>query len=58
MRAVTFITVICVGGKYGGYANHGRDAGDIIYDLDRPVYKMSISRGPEQVAGWSNDPEQ
>ena len=20
------------------------DAGDIIYDLDRPVYKMSISR--------------
>ena len=31
-------------GKYGGYANHGRDAGDIIYDLDRPVYKMSISR--------------
>lgn len=31
-------------GKYGGYANHGRAAGDIIYDLDRPVYKMQINR--------------
>lgn len=31
-------------GKYGGYANHGREAGDIIYDLDRPVYKMEINR--------------
>lgn len=31
-------------GKYGGYANHGRAAGDIIYDLDRPVYKIEISR--------------
>ncbi len=31
-------------GKYGGYANHGRAAGDIIYDLDRPAYKIEISR--------------
>jgi hypothetical protein len=31
-------------GKYGGYANHGHEAGDIIYDLDRPVYKIEISR--------------
>lgn len=31
-------------GKYGSYANHGRQAGDIIYDLDRPVYKIEISR--------------
>lgn len=36
-------------GKYGGYANHGREAGDIIYDLDRPVYKMEISRDRSQV---------
>jgi hypothetical protein len=31
-------------GKYGGAANHGRAAGDIIYDLDRPVYKIEINR--------------
>lgn len=31
-------------GKYGGFANHGRKPGDIIYDLDRPVYKIEISR--------------
>ena len=31
-------------GKYGGHANHGRPAGDIIYDLDRPTYKIEISR--------------
>lgn len=31
-------------GKYGGYANHGAKAGDIVKDLDRPVYKIEISR--------------
>ena len=31
-------------GKYGGYANHGRAAGDVIADLDRPAYKIEISR--------------
>ena len=31
-------------GKYGGYANYGRQPGDIIYDLDRPVYKIEINR--------------
>lgn len=31
-------------GKYGGYANYGRAAGDIIYDLDRPIYKIEIDR--------------
>lgn len=31
-------------GKYGGYANYGRKAGDIIYDLDRPAYKIEIDR--------------
>jgi hypothetical protein len=31
-------------GKYGGYANHGRQPGDVVYDLDRPVYKIEISR--------------
>lgn len=36
-------------GKYGGHANYGRPAGDIIYDLDRPVYKMSISRDRKQI---------
>ena len=36
-------------GKYGGYANNGRDAGEIIYDLDRPVYKMEISRDRSQL---------
>ena len=31
-------------GKYGGDANHGRPAGDIVYDLDRPAYKIEINR--------------
>lgn len=31
-------------GKYGGDANFGREPGDIIYDLDRPVYKIEINR--------------
>ena len=31
-------------GKYGGPANHGRRPGDIVYDLDRPVYKITIDR--------------
>ena len=31
-------------GKYGGYANHGKQPGDIIYDLDRPVYQMQINK--------------
>ena len=31
-------------GKYGGYANHGRTPGGIIADLDRPTYKIQISR--------------
>lgn len=31
-------------GKYGGYANYGRTAGDVIKDLDRPVYKIEIDR--------------
>lgn len=30
-------------GKYGGYANHGNAAGDIIKDLNAPVYKISIT---------------
>lgn len=36
-------------GKYGGFANNGREAGDIIYDLDRPVYKIEISRDRSQL---------
>ena len=36
-------------GKYGGYANHGRAAGDIIADLDRPAYKIQISRDRTQL---------
>lgn len=31
-------------GKYGGDANHGEEAGGIIKDLDRPAYKIEISR--------------
>ena len=31
-------------GKYGGAANHGRAAGDVIADLNRPAYKIEISR--------------
>ena len=30
-------------GKYGGLANHGRPAGDVIKDLDTPVYKINIT---------------
>ncbi len=31
-------------GKYGGFANGGQAAGGIVKDLDRPVYKIEISR--------------
>ncbi|MDE6544902.1 MAG: RagB/SusD family nutrient uptake outer membrane protein, partial [Paramuribaculum sp.] len=31
-------------GKYGGYANYGRQPGDVIRDLDCPVYKIEINR--------------
>lgn len=31
-------------GKYGGYANYGRQPGDVIRDLDSPVYKIEINR--------------
>ena len=31
-------------GKYGGAANHNREGGDVIADLDRPAYKIQISR--------------
>lgn len=31
-------------GKYGGDANYGRAPGDIIRDLDCPVYKIEINR--------------
>ena len=31
-------------GKYGGDANYGRPGGDIIRDLDCPVYKIEINR--------------
>ena len=48
-------------GKYGGYANYGRTPGDVVYDLDRPVYKIEISRdrrkvliGQVTVAGSAN----
>ena len=36
-------------GKYGGYANHERNGGDIIADLNRPVYKIQISRDRSQL---------
>ena len=36
-------------GKYGGYANHGRAAGEVIADLDRPTYKIQISRDRTQL---------
>ena len=29
-------------GKYGGNANHGRAPGDVVFDLDRPAYKIEI----------------
>lgn len=31
-------------GKYGGYSNYGESAGAVIKDLNRPVYKVEISR--------------
>ena len=36
-------------GKYGKHANHGRPAGDVIADLDRPAYKIQISRDRTQL---------
>ncbi len=30
-------------GKYGGASNYGNPAGDVIVDLNRPVYKISIT---------------
>lgn len=36
-------------GKYGGYANYSRKAGDIIYDLDRPAYKIEIDRSRSSI---------
>lgn len=36
-------------GKYGGYANHGREPGGIIYDLNRPVYMMQIDSRRETI---------
>ena len=36
-------------GKYGGDANHGKHAGDVIEDLNRPVYKIQISRDRKQL---------
>jgi hypothetical protein len=36
-------------GKYGGAANHNREAGGIIYDFDIPVYKMQMDRARTQV---------
>ena len=30
-------------GKYGGFSNYGKAAGDVITDLNRPVYKISIT---------------
>ncbi|MDD7455671.1 MAG: RagB/SusD family nutrient uptake outer membrane protein [Bacteroidales bacterium] len=36
-------------GKYGGYANKGLSAGGVIYDLNRPTYKIEISRDRKQL---------
>lgn len=36
-------------GKYGGAANDGRPAGDVIKALDAPVYKIMISRDRSQI---------
>ena len=36
-------------GKYGGHANQGRSASDVIAALDRPVYKIEINRSRDQV---------
>lgn len=36
-------------GKYGGYANAGREPGDVIAALDKPVYKIEISRDRSQL---------
>lgn len=30
-------------GKYGSYGNYGREAGDVIKDLNAPIYKISIT---------------
>ena len=38
-------------GKYGHYANHGREPGEVIADLDRPAYKIQISRDRTQLIG-------
>ncbi len=36
-------------GKYGGYANEGRSAGDVIAALDRPAYKIEISQDRKSI---------
>lgn len=36
-------------GKYGEYANCGRDPEDVIYDLDRPVYRIEIDSERKQI---------
>lgn len=36
-------------GKYGGYANAGREPNGVIADLDRPAYKIQISRDRTQL---------
>ena len=36
-------------GKYGGHANQGRSAGDVIVALDSPAYKIEISRSRDQL---------
>ena len=30
-------------GKYGSYSNYGREPGDVIKDLNAPIYKISIT---------------
>lgn len=36
-------------GKYGGHANYGRAPGDVIYDLNRPTYKIEIDRSRSNI---------
>lgn len=36
-------------GKYGGHANYGRTAGDVIYDLDKPASKIAIDRSRSSI---------
>lgn len=36
-------------GKIGGHANHGVAPGGVIYDLNRPVYKMEMTSGRDQL---------